>query len=315
MIRRVMGCLLLPAALLAQAPAPRQLAVTADDGRTRITMLSTRGVDSLLPKLVIRDTAPVFIAPTVRCGTARACPAGWDVMVASVTAPTEVIPVADVPVTVRFTNRGSAPSPSAEAAICLAYASEDGCSLPKRMADVPAIPAQGSVVIQMVAPALRGLSADWEGVFLVQFDPERVTGEKKSDNNTGKSRPVVVEKPPELEWGAFTARVEGGALVTEYELRNPARVTKWTERRWGIKAGVTCPAGYTNNEVTKVVVSDLPARVTVRFGATSPLSPAVVRQLRGGTCTISVEMVNGENDVSPLPGNYIMSGDAVTIVR
>ncbi len=286
--------------------APR---IDSPDGRARITVLGTRGVDSLSARLAITDTAPVAIAPRVTCGPTRACPPGWDVTVSAVTAPTTVIPNDQrVPVTVRFTNRGSVRSPAAEAVVCYTYVNGQECSGPKAMGDVPAIPPQGAVLVPFVLPppAQNGSS---EIAFLANFDPEHVTGEKKADNNAALSSAITVEPDADLEWMSFDMRVVGGALVASIEVRNPSRIAMVRERSWTFNLGMFCSGEDLSGSVGIVELHDLPARTSVRFEATLLLPTKQQRGLRTpGACGspfASIASTSGRGSLPNQSGSYL----------
>jgi len=279
--------------------APR---IDSPDGRTRITVLGTRGVDSLSARLAIMDTVPIAIAPRVTCGPTRACPPGWDVTVSAVTAPTNVIPNDQrVPVTVRFTNRGSVRSPAAEAAVCYTYVNGQECSGPKAMGDVPAIPPQGAVLVPFVLPPPEQINSS-EIAFLASFDPEHVTGEKKADNNAALSSAITVEPDADLEWMSFDMRIVGGNLVASIDVRNPSRIAMVHERSWTFYFDLLCSEESFNGSVGIVELHDLPARTSVRFEATLLLPIEQQRALRTpGVCYDAFGSIGSTSGSGSLP--------------
>jgi hypothetical protein len=232
-----------------------------------------------------------------------------------VRVPVPVVPTL-VPVTVRvgFTNRGSAASPAAEAKVCWTGAWDGAGCGDHRMLEVPPIAPLDTAWLAVALPASRESSTTDARVAVV-FDPDRVTGEKKADNNRVESADVTVEPKGTLEWATWSAALVGDAVSATFEVRNTARAAAVRRGEFVVETRISCPP--MNYTVVKApfTIEDLPARVGASFTVALPIPARLAGAVRKRECAVDyVSIANPDGGFDhPPPAVSIISNDAIVV--
>jgi hypothetical protein len=221
-----------------------------------------------------------------------------------------------VPVTVRVgvTNRGSATSPAAEAKVCWTGAWDGADCGDHRMLEVPPIAPLDTAWLAVVLPASKE-SGETDARIAVVFDPDRVTGEKKADNNRAESGDVAIEPKGKLDWGTWSAALIGDAVVATFEVRNTARAAAVRRGEFVLETRVSCPSMNYTMAKAPFTIEDLPARVGATFTVAIPIPPRLAGTVRKRQCAVdyvSIGNVEGRYDHPPPTVSSVFT-DAIVI--
>lgn len=145
------------------------------------------------------DTGTTVLAPAAPCGPQRACAAGWDLRVVSVTLPGPEVPAgAPFVARVEVENRGRVAAPASEATLCLTRYTSEACAKPETVVAIVPLPTLGPgerAVIRRTAEVPERALETQGWIVVAEVDREGATPEASRANNVGRSAAVAARLP------------------------------------------------------------------------------------------------------------------------